>query len=148
MLVDYNGILLFLPFLLCYFFIFFSFQTSSFGLLSLLIKLLEFLSITAFSVVIFSITSLNKPKSTVSFAVKETSLHRVEENKSIKCFHRPFGIKNSFSGSNRSWYYSVSPSLYQESNTEIEDILGLFMQFFQDVLMLLLQKISHFLKSG
>jgi hypothetical protein len=111
MLVDSRGILLFFPFLLCYFLIFFSFYNSSFGLLSLLTRFPAFLSIIAFKLVIFSMTYLFYSIVTVRSGVPKTHPHREGGNMSTVYFRRHVEKGRSFFELRRSWGSSVCLSL-------------------------------------
>jgi len=147
-LVDYSGILLFFPLRRCYFFIFFSFSNYSRGLFSLLMRLLEFLSIIALSPAIFSMTSLNKLSITVRFEGREIPHRREVENRYQECFSMLFEIMcNSFE-LHRSYGNRICLFLCNEGCTYAEDVLWLFLYFFEDVGLFLLEEVAHFFEAG
>lgn len=101
MLVDSNGILLFFPFLRCYFLIFFYFYNSSLGLFNLLTKLLELRSIIAFKLAIFYITYLNHFKFTARFGVPEIHPHTTEGSTFLGYFDMLSGTERNSSAPHR-----------------------------------------------
>lgn len=110
-------------------------------------RLLEFLSMVALSPAIFSIIYLSELRSTVS-SVMPRILPRIEEGSKYPVyFHMLFEKVYNSSGLNRSCDNWLFLSLSGDNLTDIKDVFRLFLYFLENIIVLLFEKISHFLQT-
>jgi hypothetical protein len=100
-------------------------------------RLLEFLSIVAFNPAIFSIIYLSEAISTVSFVKKEISLRREGGSRYPRYFHMLFERVYNSSEPRQSFDCCFFPFLSGDNVTNVEDILGLFLNLFENIVVLL-----------